>query len=307
MQNVQMPARDSADSSMLATNSQGSRNQALRDAVAAAAFSDAPALISGEVGSDNQQIARMIHNQSRRAEGPFIVVDCAALAQDRFNAELFGSSDGASDGSFRRDQGRIMSAEAGTLFLENVDALAPASQALLSRVLSAGEFRRVGGEESLSANVRLIVSTHQDLDALCQSGDFQQDLCNRLGGLHVRAPTMEDGGESFNLGDDQLGDTISVEQLGFDDDPIIHGSPGNGARATISLRERRQVAEREAITQALRESRGQVPAAAAALGISRAQLYRLIGRLRVNHRPFAHGFDGSNPGSNTSSGSNTSN
>jgi DNA-binding NtrC family response regulator len=145
-----------------------------------AAVSDATILLTGESGTGKEVVARTIHAASRRADGPFVALNCAALSAELVESELFGHEKGAFTGADRTKPGRIELAAGGTLFLDELGELQPALQAKLLRVLQEREYERVGGTRALRADVRLIAATNRDLDAAVAAGTFRQDLYYRV-------------------------------------------------------------------------------------------------------------------------------
>ena len=154
------------------------------------ARSESTVLIHGESGTGKELIARFIHFNSRRSSGPFIKVNCAALAEGILESELFGHEKGAFTGSVRLRKGRFELAHQGTIFLDEIGDLAPAVQVKLLRVLQEGEVERVGGEETLKVNVRVLAATNRDLNAMIQKGAFREDLYYRLNVIPVVLPPL---------------------------------------------------------------------------------------------------------------------
>jgi len=139
-----------------------------------------PVLISGESGTGKELVAHLIHHKSRRALGPFVHVNCAALSDTLLESELFGHEKGAFTGAYTRRKGRFERAHGGTLLLDEITETPPQFQAKLLRVLEQQEFERVGGSENVKVNVRIISTTNRDLPSEVQMGRFRQDLYYRL-------------------------------------------------------------------------------------------------------------------------------
>jgi DNA-binding NtrC family response regulator/tetratricopeptide (TPR) repeat protein len=158
------------------------------------AKSDAPVLIRGESGTGKELIAEIVHRASERSDGPFVVVNCAALVETLLLSELFGHERGAFTGAVQRNRGRFELADRGTLFLDEIGDIAPRAQVALLRVLQTGTFSRVGGTTTLSTDVRVVCATHRDLDALVAAGEFRQDLYFRLCGVPIDVPPLRDRG-----------------------------------------------------------------------------------------------------------------
>jgi DNA-binding NtrC family response regulator len=161
----------------------------LRDRIHRAARSDAPVLIEGESGVGKELVARQVHALSRRARGPFVAVNCAALVETLFEAELFGIEDRTATG-VRGRRGKFEQAEGGTLFLDEIGDLAVAAQAKLLRVLQDLAIERVGGHGPIRVNVRVLAATNRSLATLAGDGRFRTDLFWRLNCLDVRVPPL---------------------------------------------------------------------------------------------------------------------
>ncbi len=171
---------------------------ALAHASAAAAL-DRSILITGERGSGKELIAGRIHFLSPRWEGPFVKVNCAALSEELLESELFGHEAGAFTGAQRRHRGRFERAEGGTLFLDEIATASLRVQEKLLRVIEYGEYERVGGEATLTADVRVIAAANVNLPALAAEGRFRADLLDRLAFDVVFSPPLRDRREDIPL------------------------------------------------------------------------------------------------------------
>jgi two-component system response regulator HydG len=160
------------------------------DLVRQVAPSTATILIQGESGTGKELIADAIHHGSPRRERAFIKVNCAALPETLLESELFGHERGAFTGAVARKEGRFELAEGGTLFMDEIGEISPAMQAKLLRVLQSGEFERVGGTRTLTADVRLIAATNSDVAALVREKRFREDLYYRLNVITIQLPPL---------------------------------------------------------------------------------------------------------------------
>ncbi len=156
-------------------------------------------LIRGETGTGKELIANAIHYNSPRARGPYVRVNCASLPETLLESELFGHEKGAFTGAVGVRKGRFESADGGTLFLDEIGEISPAFQAKLLRVLSDGNFYRVGGHQPVKANVRVIAATHQNLDERVKQGLFREDLFHRLNVIRLRLPPLRERHEDVAL------------------------------------------------------------------------------------------------------------
>ena len=157
--------------------------------------SNVTVLITGESGSGKELVARALHKHSPRANGPFVAINTAAIPKDLLESELFGHERGAFTGAQTMRRGRFEQAEGGTLFLDEIGDMPFDLQTRLLRVLSDGHFYRVGGHNSVKANVRVIAATHQDLEQRVKQGGFREDLFHRLNVIRLRLPALRERGE----------------------------------------------------------------------------------------------------------------
>jgi transcriptional regulator with GAF, ATPase, and Fis domain len=162
------------------------------DQAARVAPAETTVLLTGESGTGKELVARAIHYASRRAEGPFVAVNCAALPETLIESELFGHERGAFTGADRLKRGRFELAAGGTLFLDEIGELAPVIQAKLLRVIQERQYERVGGTATLSADVRLVTATNRDLEQAVVDGRFRGDLYYRLAVFRVHLPALRE-------------------------------------------------------------------------------------------------------------------
>lgn len=164
----------------------------LRQRIAAVAPTDVTLLICGETGSGKELVARAVHQQSARAGGPLVAVNCAAIPETLQDSELFGHERGAFTGALSRRIGRFEQANGGTFLLDEVGELSPALQAKLLRVLQERTFHRVGGSNEVSTDIRVVTATHRDLRKDVQSGRFRSDLFFRLSVFELWVPPLRE-------------------------------------------------------------------------------------------------------------------
>jgi two-component system nitrogen regulation response regulator GlnG len=159
--------------------------------------SHATVLINGESGSGKELVASALHKHSPRAEKPFIAINTAAIPKDLLESELFGHERGAFTGAAAARRGRFEQADNGTLFLDEIGDMPADLQTRLLRVLSDGQFYRVGGHQPLKVNVRVIAATHQDLEERVKLGLFREDLFHRLNVIRLRLPPLRERREDI--------------------------------------------------------------------------------------------------------------
>jgi len=164
--------------------------RAVLSRVSKVAPTDSTVLITGETGTGKELIARAIHKRSARARQAFVSVNCAAIPPSLIHSELFGHERGAFTGALQRKLGRFELARGGTLFLDEVGEIPPETQVALLRVLQENEFERVGGTQSIKADVRLITATNRDLKQAISSGVFRSDLFYRLNVFPIEVPPL---------------------------------------------------------------------------------------------------------------------
>ena len=161
--------------------------------------SSATVMITGESGSGKELVARAVHRHSPRSDKPFIAINTAAIPKDLLESELFGHERGAFTGAAVQRRGRFEQAEGGTLFLDEIGDMPAELQTRLLRVLSDGNYYRVGGHAPLKANVRIIAATHQNLESRVKDGLFREDLFHRLNVIRVRLPTLRERREDVPI------------------------------------------------------------------------------------------------------------
>jgi DNA-binding NtrC family response regulator len=161
--------------------------------------SDATVLIAGENGTGKELVAQAIHRASHRESGPFIVANCSAYSPALLESELFGHEKGAFTGAIKRKKGRIERAKGGTLFLDEIGDIAPATQVLLLRFLQDHCFERVGGEQTLEADVRVLAASNLDLYKEVEAGRFRDDLYYRVNVITVDMPPLRDRKEDIPM------------------------------------------------------------------------------------------------------------
>jgi DNA-binding NtrC family response regulator len=160
---------------------------------------DVTVLVRGESGTGKELVARAIHFRSPRARAAFIAVNCAAFSRELVESELFGHEKGAFTGAVARREGKFEAADGGTLFLDEIGDMGLETQAKLLRVLQEKQFERIGGNQPLSVDVRIIAATNQDLEAMVKQGRFREDLYYRIKVVEIRLPALRERREDIPL------------------------------------------------------------------------------------------------------------
>ncbi|MDP3265765.1 MAG: nif-specific transcriptional activator NifA [Sulfuricurvum sp.] len=160
---------------------------------------DATILIRGETGTGKELIATAIHNLSRRQNGPFIKLNCAAISETLLESELFGHEKGAFTDAKEMRKGRFELADGGTLFLDEIGDITPSLQVKLLRILQEQEFERVGGSKTIKTNVRLVAATNRNLEDMVRKGEFREDLFYRLNVIPINLPPLRERYEDVKL------------------------------------------------------------------------------------------------------------
>lgn len=301
-----------SNSSPLLSESQSM--QLLKQQIDKAARCPLPVLITGESGTGKELVARELHAGSAYAEGPFIAVNCGALSPQLVQSELFGHEKGAFTGAGQRKIGKLEAAHQGTLFLDEIGDLPLEEQVNLLRFLQEKTIERVGSHHSIHLEVRVIAATHVDLELAVKEGRFREDLYFRLNVIRMQIPPLRQRGKDvLLLARHFLSQKTIHRRMGFSEQAeaamLQYYWPGNvrelinrvqranvmangryiqpqdldlEAGSSVSygecLREIREIAERDALSRALNKSQGKASLVAKQLNISRATLYRLLGK-----------------------------
>jgi len=175
----------------------GAAMKRLFDVIRRAAPSEGRVLVTGDNGTGKELVARALHEHSRRKAGPFVKLNCAAVPAELIESELFGHERGAFTGAIAARRGKFEQADGGTLFLDEVGDMPPAMQAKVLRVLQEGEFERVGGQQPLRCDVRVVAATNKDLAAEVKAGRFREDLFYRLAVVPIHAPPLRERKEDI--------------------------------------------------------------------------------------------------------------
>jgi two-component system NtrC family response regulator len=277
------------------------------------AQTDVSLLVLGASGTGKELVARGLHEASRRAQGPFVAINCAAIPETLLESELFGHEKGAFTGAVRTVEGKIELAGGGTLFLDEIGDVPLPLQVKLLRFLQERVIERIGGRKAIPVDVRIVCATHRDLEAMVAAGGFREDLWYRLAEMVVRLPTLADRqGDAVLLARHFLrrhAPAINPQVKSFAPDAAdaIAAArwPGNvrelenrvkraiimaegkaltaqdldlasGSAEALNLRSVREAADRKAIGEALARADGNISQTARLLGISRPTLYDLL-------------------------------
>jgi nitrogen regulation protein NR(I) len=173
--------------------------QAVYKAIGRVAPQDVTVLVLGESGTGKELVARAVYHYSKRAGGPFLAINCASIPETLLESELFGHERGAFTGADRKRIGKFEQASGGTLFLDEIGDMTPLTQTKILRVLQGQEFERVGGNEPIRADVRVVAATNRDLERMVAEGTFRADLYYRLNVYTIRIPPLRDRGEDLPL------------------------------------------------------------------------------------------------------------
>lgn len=184
--------------------------QRLKTQVAQVAPANAPVLIQGETGSGKEVVARLLHELSRRAGGPFLAINCGAVSRELLESELFGHEKGAFTGATGPKQGLIAAAEGGTLFLDELGEMPGPMQVSLLRFLDRNEYRPVGSTRTMQADVRIVGATNQDIQELVHQGRFRDDLLYRINTVTLRVPPLRERAEDFPSLIDHILQTLRI-------------------------------------------------------------------------------------------------
>ncbi|MBN8493208.1 MAG: nitrogen regulation protein NR(I) [Burkholderiales bacterium] len=191
--------RDTAAAPMPEMLGQAPAMQDVFRAIGRLSQSTVTVMITGESGSGKELVARALHKHSPRANGPFVAINTAAIPKDLLESELFGHERGAFTGAQTMRRGRFEQADGGTLFLDEIGDMPFDLQTRLLRVLSDGQFYRVGGHQPLKSNVRVIAATHQNLEERVRAGTFREDLFHRLNVIRLRLPPLRERREDIAM------------------------------------------------------------------------------------------------------------
>jgi two-component system C4-dicarboxylate transport response regulator DctD len=172
---------------------------ALRETLAAVSDTDANVLIFGETGTGKELAARILHEQSSRRSGHFVAVNCGAIPESIFDSEMFGHVAGAFTGASKLRIGKVEHASGGTLFLDEVDSMPLNMQVKLLRVIQELTLERLGSNESIPINVRIVAATQTDLNEHCKAGEFREDLYYRLNVIPVEMPPLRERGQDISM------------------------------------------------------------------------------------------------------------
>jgi two-component system, NtrC family, response regulator len=298
--------------------------QQLYETVRRVAASDLSVLLAGESGTGKELVARAVHRESARRDGPFVAINCGAIPEDLLESELFGHERGAFTGAHMQRKGRIEMAQGGTLLLDEIGELPLSLQVKLLRFLQEQRIERVGGRESIAVDVRVVAATNVNLVEALERAQFRKDLFYRLSVVQIRVPPLRERQEdilylaqAFML---RYRDELHSKVNAFSDESReaiqAYEWPGNvrelenrikravvmaqghtiqpadleladpAAQPTyVTLRQARSQLEKTLIRQALTRSNGNVTRAAEELGISRQALHECIHKYGLDRKP----------------------
>ena len=290
------------------------------DTIRRVASSDISVLIVGESGTGKELVARAIHQQSHRKDGPFIAINCGAIPETLLESELFGHEKGAFTGAHIQRPGRIESAEGGTLFLDEIGEIAPALQVKLLRVLQERCIERVGGRVEIPVDTRVLAATNSNLQMAMKEGRFREDLYYRLNTVTIPVPPLRERGADIVMLAKVLlqrfGDEAKKKMAGFSREALLsleqYHWPGNvrelenrirravtlsdeprivpgdldldepkDVQVGLTLKEARDEVEKRVIEQTLAKTGGNITKAAMILSVSRPTLHDLISRHKI--------------------------
>jgi two-component system nitrogen regulation response regulator GlnG len=173
--------------------------QEVYKAIGRVAPQDVTVLVLGESGTGKELVARAVYHYSRRVDGPFLAINCAAIPENLLESELFGHEKGAFTGADRKRIGKFEQCHGGTIFLDEIGEMTPLTQAKILRLIQEQRFERVGGSETVQTDVRLIAATNADLEKMVESGQFRRDLYFRLNVFTIALPPLRDRGDDVGL------------------------------------------------------------------------------------------------------------
>ncbi len=183
----------------------------VRELISKVASSKISVLITGETGTGKEVVANEIHRESNRAQKPFIPVVCSSLSETLLESELFGHEKGAFTDAYSAHKGKFELADGGTIFLDEIGEINPAVQVKLLRVLQERKFERVGGEESIEVDVRVIAATNKNLEEEVKAGRFREDLYFRLNGIQIEVPPLRERKDDISLFIDSFAERYAKE------------------------------------------------------------------------------------------------
>ena len=293
------------------------------DTIRRVAGSDISVLIVGESGTGKELVARAIHQQSHRKDGPFIAINCGAIPETLLESELFGHEKGAFTGAHLQRPGRIESAQGGTPFLDEIGEISPALQVKLLRVLQERSIERVGGRVEIPVDTRVLAATNRDLQLAMKEGRFREDLYYRLNTVTITVPPLRERGADIamlaNVLLQRFGDEAKRKVVGFSREALLsleqYPWPGNirelenRIRRAVTLTDNRRIGpedldlpnpdenqegltlkmardavEKRVIEQTLAKTGGNITKAATILAVSRPTLHELISRHAIKSK-----------------------